>query len=66
MRTLGIQFEEGQLDRLREQARQDRRSVGFLVRDAIDLYLEHRNLELSKTLAPVHTTAPENNLKDGT
>lgn len=45
MKTMGVQIEERQLQRLKVYGVEDRRSLAFLIRDAIDQYLSKRDAE---------------------
>jgi hypothetical protein len=45
MRTLGIQFEEQQLWALKELQRTEHRSIGLMVREAVDDYIAKRKAE---------------------
>ena len=40
LKTIGIKLDKSDLDKLRKLAKQEQRSVGFLVREAVKLYLK--------------------------
>lgn len=50
MRSLGVELYVDQWHRVRALAHKDRRSVGFIVRDAVDMYLDTRKDELLQIL----------------
>ena len=58
MKPIGLQLYPEQHSHLLSLARLDRRSVGFIIRDAIDFYLASRKVTLDEIRASVRESAP--------
>jgi predicted transcriptional regulator len=65
MKSIGLQLYPEQHAHLLSLAKIDRRSVGFIIRDAIDLYLKSRKVTMDEIRASLAGTVPASPKPDG-